>query len=180
MANHDPAMISLTTREGRTRIEFQWRGDRYIHRIMKDQMEMAHSVEGDAYEVWPPSPPLQQLSLESIDNSPTVLGVGSAGRSHWSLSVERTSSNGHGECFRFDVAVRSRATPENIGSTYLISPSIEFRPGEGTVISRREINGGNTGSSWEHEVTIRPDHDVDPTVDVPTTYRWSYQVNVKG
>lgn len=185
MANHDPRTVSLATRDGRTRIEFQWRDDRYVHRIMTDQIEIARSVEGDASEIWPPSPPLQQLSLESIDNSPTILGVGSAGRSHWSLSVERTSSDQHGECFRFDLALRSRATPKYIGSTYLTSPSIQFQAGEGTEIKQVEIeqveiNRGNTGSCQDRSITIHPDHDLENTADVPTTYRWSYLVIVAG
>lgn len=46
-----------------------------------------NSVEGDSNEDWPPSPPIQEIEPHCRDmKANAVLGVGRAGKSHWSAS----------------------------------------------------------------------------------------------
>ena len=83
MTKMDQRVFTIATVDGRLRVEFQRHEDRFAHRILLDQVEVARSVEGDASEPWPDSPPLQQLSLEDIKGTETILAVGGGGRSHW-------------------------------------------------------------------------------------------------
>ncbi len=47
---------------------------------------MLASLEGDSQQVWPPSPPLQDLDRHEFPDGAAVLAVGMAGTSHWSAS----------------------------------------------------------------------------------------------
>jgi hypothetical protein len=105
---------------GGLRIVFHRRGDRYGHTIeaIADGRVRAvlKSIEGDAAEPWPASPPFQQLHFEERPGGKRVaLLVGMAGTSHWSASVEFDPLEGVAV---FDVACRMRAKPEWLGSQY--------------------------------------------------------------
>ncbi len=71
-------------------VRCDWAVDRYQHQIgwVIDGIEHAalESREGTPDDQWPPSPPLQQLSMQMIEGNPALLGVGMAGSSHWSAS----------------------------------------------------------------------------------------------
>ncbi|QDT07900.1 hypothetical protein K227x_63290 [Rubripirellula lacrimiformis] len=112
---NQPARIRLDVPGGRIRVEFRWEGDRFVHRIWVDDIESCHSIDGDADTDWPPSPPIQQLSLEDINGAPVILGVGAAGRGHWSISVE---SEADGNALKFDLACRYRDEANSLGSAY--------------------------------------------------------------
>ena len=74
------------------------------------------SVEGTPNQNWPPSPPLQELHLESRpDGKQLALLVGMAGNSHWSMSVEFDPAAGKA---LFDVACRVKREPGKLASTY--------------------------------------------------------------
>ena len=76
-----------------------------------------YALEGDGQQDWPPSPPLQQLSIEDLGGEqPAGLAVGMAGKSHWSLSAEFKQ----GELV-FDVACRLRGLDATLGSSYQIA-----------------------------------------------------------
>ena len=63
------------------------------------------SVEGDAGDACPPSPPLQQFAVAELDGGrEAVLLLGMAGRNHWSVSAESRPSE---RLIRFDVACRA-------------------------------------------------------------------------
>ncbi len=47
---------------------------------------MLASLEGDSQQIWPPSPPLQDLDRHELPDGAAVLAVGMAGTSHWSAS----------------------------------------------------------------------------------------------
>lgn len=119
-----PAAISaIETRDERgrgLRVEFLRERDRYGHRVsvVSDGREatLLVSQEGSDEDHWPPSPPLQQLSIEEREAGRHVaLLLGMAGKSHWSLSVEPGSQP---LSFVFDVACRLRDNPGYLGSTY--------------------------------------------------------------
>ncbi len=102
------------------RATFFWRVDRYAHRI--DRIEggiatpLLESVEGSNLDRWPPSPPLQQLTVEPLsEGRPVALLVGMAGASHWSLCAEREPD---ATALVFDVACRVKEADARLGSAY--------------------------------------------------------------
>jgi hypothetical protein len=103
------------------RVDFIWRGDRYGHVIsLIDVAGQPHplleSIEGAPTDAWPPSPPLQSLSIETLTGGRrAALLVGSAGRSHWSASIEPSTDDA---ALHFDIACRHAATPHCLGSRY--------------------------------------------------------------
>lgn len=96
------------------------------------------AVLGGDQEDWPASPPVQEISRERIGDRDCLLGVGRAGKSHWSISVEtlppRESTDAavarasdpaaaegpfpRGSGLRFDIACRCTEAPGWLGSTY--------------------------------------------------------------
>lgn len=110
----------------RLRVRFVRQGDRFGHVIDAWHegafQSVLESVEGAAHDLWPPSPPWQELHLETRSGAGRVaLLVGRAGRSHWSLSVHLEPESGAILC---DAACRTSAVPRWLGSTYhmLCSP----------------------------------------------------------
>lgn len=103
------------------RVVFVRSGDRIAHRVeVHDAANRVwrtalESVEGSPDDLWPPSPPFQQLHVERRPTGPIVFLIGMAGRSHWSAAVEATADRGS---IRFDVAARIQACPERLGSGY--------------------------------------------------------------
>lgn len=98
-------------------ILFEWCGDRWSHAIFFRGVDAAawRSVEGpdeaagDA--AWPASPVLVELS--PVPSATAVVGVGRAGRSHYSVSFTAKGPRLLVEC-----ACRIHEPPGWIGSTY--------------------------------------------------------------
>ena len=88
MAEAKPQSLTLETSNGRLRVAFHWQRDRFVQQLFVDSVEAGNSIEGDAQFAWPSSPPLQQLSLEEINGSKVILGVGAAGQGHWSTKMK--------------------------------------------------------------------------------------------
>jgi hypothetical protein len=80
---HDPVELG----SGKWTVRFIWDQDRFRHEVYADGQLIAASIEGTSNDPWPASPPLQSLSLENIGSQMAILGVGAAGRGHWSISV---------------------------------------------------------------------------------------------
>lgn len=72
-------------------VEFGNAADRWSNRwilINGDvETEIMTSVEGTPEQDWPSSPPLQDISAHELPTGNAILGVGMAGKSHWSASV---------------------------------------------------------------------------------------------
>ncbi len=105
-------------------VRFSWREDRHCHTISllvgDREVPVFESIEGSSHDRWPPSPPLQQLSVEELRPKTNVaLLVGMAGKSHWSISVEPASGRA---AIAFDVACKSREEVEQLGTGYLVLP----------------------------------------------------------
>jgi len=158
MADPRPPSVSLATHDGRLRVDFRWERDRFVHQIFVDQQEAGRSLEGGTDDPWPLSPPIQQLSLEEIQGSNVILGVGAAGRSHWSMSVELDREGDVG-WIKFDLACRSNDQPRFLGSTYQISESIALTPADANLV----VDG--------QTVTIRS------VTQEASTHRWTYRVD---
>jgi hypothetical protein len=113
---HSP--ITLTT--GPVEITFSWSGDRWSHRVAIRGAGTWESVEGprptDGDPRWPASPVLVELSWVETAHGPAILGVGLAGRSHFSASIGH-DPDAPGRV-RFDIACRINEPAVWLGSTY--------------------------------------------------------------
>lgn len=137
-------------------VHFHWTDDRFDHSIFFRDTEVA-SRRGAGEDAWPDSPPIQQLSIESIEGRNVALGVGCAGTSHWSLSVEPTPNG-----FRFDWACRTKETPDRLGTAYTSHAEIRFDAQADSKVSQ--------SSNTTH---VRPDQPLDGA----GTFRWQYEVS---
>ncbi len=111
-----PAPLLLAI--GPVTIAFVWSGDRWSHRVTVGA-ETWHSVEGPrdgGCERWPASPVLVELSRLDTPGGPAILGVGRAGRSHFSASIGPDPAAA--DRVRFEIACRFHEPPLWLGSTY--------------------------------------------------------------
>ncbi|WP_372895980.1 hypothetical protein [Stieleria sp.] len=154
--------LSLQHPQGLGTVHFVWTHDRFDHTIDFDGRQIA-CRNGTGEQAWPESPPIQQLSIESIDGRDVALGVGCAGTSHWSLSVEPTPDG-----FRFDWACRAKETPEQLGTTYHDSAAIQIEPAAASNVTADTAT--DTAST-----RIRPDG----VFSGGGTYRWCYAVRLR-
>ena len=157
-----PQSIWLTSKCNHKSVEFFWQEDRYMHRIVVNEQAIASSLFGDGDESWPPTPPIQQLSCEEINGNQVLFGVGAAGKSHWSLSVEQETHDS-GFKLKFHYACRSKEQPDWIGSTYLIGDRIEVQPIAGSKLESSdeslriapvEISESVETVEWAYWITI--------------------------
>lgn len=133
---NQPETLRLSL-EDSWQIEFPWQTDRYSHRIgwhgIPSQVEssagwLAKSIELSDNPDWPLSPPLQQLSIETDHHDgPVALGVGMAGRCHWSASFQLKKSTGS---FAAELAARLSEPPTRLGSCleWLGETELEVQP----------------------------------------------------
>ena len=115
--------VQLAT--GPTAAVFTWNGDRWTHRITTGEATTWTSLDGPCPPAndprWPASPVLVELSRVSVPRGDAaggeaIVGVGLAGRSHFSASI---SSDPHDAgVIRFEIACRLHEPPGWIGSTY--------------------------------------------------------------
>jgi len=185
--------IGCVTGDGRV-LEADYRSEACVfrHRVRllgRDGMTIADwdAVLLSEQEDWPASPPVQELSIERIGDRDCLLGVGRAGKSHWSISIE-TLANGTdeasspaqprtdasdssrfpaGRALRFDIACRCPEPPVWLGSTY--------RTDAGGLIHLEPL--GTTRAEWCGTRMLR----IEPTVLPPTwpgTVRWQYDLVV--
>lgn len=102
------------------RATLAWVDDRFVQYIDwvagAQSFRLMESVEGTADDAWPPSPALQQLSVENRSQKRQVaLMVGMAGQSHWSVSIENEPQE---RKLIFDVACRIAEPSSDLGTQY--------------------------------------------------------------
>jgi hypothetical protein len=152
------------------RVQFIHRGDRYCHAILAVDLTghehpLLESIEGTANDDWPPSPPLQSLSIEELaPGRRAALLLGMAGRSHWSASIEAVPGQA---ALIFDIACRTVDKRGPLGSVY------------------RVFAETNSHVAIEPELDCVANRDVKdriaivPTVALgATTTRWKYRVGL--
>lgn len=120
MADDRQQLEALDQQGNGLRVVFEKHGDRWRHTIERVQHGLGTvalaSLEGDAADDWPPSPPFQELSRETLPDGRTVLFlVGRAGTSHWSASIEAEHAP---PALVFDIACRHTQRPQQLGSAY--------------------------------------------------------------
>lgn len=142
-------------------IRFDWQGDRWAHAVRFDGAAAEqtgggwHSVEGagGGDDRWPASPVFVELNTHSVAGSVAVIGLGLAGRSHFSASVAADSSSPG--AIRFDIAARIHEIPLHLGSTY-----------ESAEPSR--------------SILVRVEPIPSPADVLPRTVEWSYRISPHG
>ena len=158
-------------------IEFVRLADRYQHVIYVEApgsgaggpVEAMTSAEGDSAEAWPPSPPLQRLSVETLaDGRRVALLVGMAGRGHWSASVETDETR---TALIFDIACRSSVRPERLLSCYQVGPGIEQVRVVAENTPPAPANVMREGE-WLAVTCPMPSHAQGPT------WRWRYRIEL--
>jgi hypothetical protein len=117
--------LTCTGNDGWTlQVDFKRVGDRFEQTVTRidrsgnpvaEWRDVHDSDSGD----WPASPPIQELSLEAIGGKNVLLGVGRAGKSHWSVSIETTEVDS-APAIHFDFACRCPESPNWLGTTYEI------------------------------------------------------------
>jgi len=104
---------------GRARISFRWEGDRWQHAVTTPAGRW-ESLEGCGVAgedpSWPRSPVFTEVSLVESAGGGAILGVGLAGRSHFSLSVSRHQRLP--DTLLFEAACRIQDLPIRLGSAY--------------------------------------------------------------
>ncbi len=156
------APVSIATPRYQLRVEFTWAVDRFSHLVIDQSGRRMSSIEGDTDQAWPPSPPIQQLSLEVIEGKPVILGVGGAGKGHWSISVTCVERDGI-DAIRFELACRCRGTIGQLASTYQQgSTALNIHPRQGTLCRALELNeyslfpaaaAEGPTQQWSYEIT---------------------------
>lgn len=97
------------------------------------------SIEGTAADEFPPSPPMQdihdhELPLSDGSTGNAVLGVGMAGRGHWSgshsieLVGKRRVVRGDLACLVKSADANATLDSSSLGSTYLVDPDWDILP----------------------------------------------------
>ena len=113
------------------RVTFARETDRWSHvveRIQADQTTtVLSSIEGTADDDWPPSPPLQELSVHDLGNVQAILGVGMAGVGHWSISctVDGPALKFELACLVKDKDQLTSLAKDQLGSRYQSSADCE-------------------------------------------------------
>ena len=111
---------AIRLRAGATEIVFLREHDRWRHVVALADGSRLESVEGPADPAadprWPASPVLTEVSLVSAAGRPAILGLGLAGRSHFSVSV--AAHPDRPDTLLFEVACRIQEPPAWLGSTY--------------------------------------------------------------
>lgn len=147
---------------GLARAVFTWQGDRWTHDLTLaagdvDQggssdggccwqsLDGPWPVHGDPR--WPASPVLVELSsVASATRSPVLVGVGMAGRSHYSASIGNDPLVA--DAVRFEIACRIHDGPGWLGSTY--------RHGQGLVRIEAAVPPGSLPRTVEWSYSIGP------------------------
>ena len=118
----------LHLRAGATAAVFAWNGDRWTHRVAfagSDASTEWLGIDGPVPAAddprWPASPVLVELSGVRVSpgeaaDGLAIVGVGLAGRSHFSASI--SSDPRDADTIRFEIACRLHERPGPLGSTY--------------------------------------------------------------
>jgi len=187
MEDRNPVSLNAMNADGiGLQVRFSWRQDRHCHTIsllVDDRpIPVFESVEGSSVEDWPPSPPLQQLSVEELrPETQVALLVGMAGKSHWSISIEPVSD---GAAFVFDVACRSSETAKQLGSGYLLLAAGLTPDGEHDAIIAVDGRTIQLRCDRDRETAAKIKDDplgtrIEPAViNSGSTTRWRYVIEV--
>lgn len=181
-----PSPYSLT-RQGDDgsilRVDFLYAGDRFEQTITRtnrdgESLTVWRDLHDSDSDDWPASPPIQELSLETIGGQQVLLGVGRAGKSHWSVSIE-TIAIDSAPAIRFDYACRCPEPPDWLGTTYRPQPASRPADAGADWASLQATCGEDAtqtgeGSGSDKRIVIRP---TGQPQKWPGTVRWRYWIH---
>ncbi|MBA3482589.1 MAG: hypothetical protein H0T51_12310 [Pirellulales bacterium] len=207
VAPPSPTLDAVDRSGGGVRVVFDWDGDRFRHAIYGVRGKRAEplfaSVESSTDKAWPISPSLQQLHVQDNAASGKLLFLtGMAGQSHWSVSVSVQTATWPSEleigdlpaqyCLAFDVAVRVKQLPEQIGSAYEPCGNAKWLDMDAFTSAHKPpfaaaISGaldGTTAPSAKLSIITPPDRPacrrftspLNFAQNLPTTIRWQYWI----
>jgi hypothetical protein len=178
-------------------VAFHRQGDRYAHTISIRDGERAMPVlasrEDNGDDLWPVSPPLQQLELDTDGEIQRALLLGMAGRSYWSVSIELGPENA---AVCFDVACRVKEEPPAtnpeamrscvLGSTYQTTANLFMQSDTAALLrvnaTRLRIVPLPTSVSDAAVLMVSGDELwLGPIVEperLPRTIRWRYRIGL--
>ena len=157
--------------------------DRWSHQILliHDGKEtvLLTSVEGSDQQTWPPSAPLQDISHHDLETGEAILGVGMAGKSHWSASV---SVEDNAAIF-FDMACLIKTENATVGSEYRVADGVDVKTDgeelrlqtEGSTITLRCHHPQNQRTKFAAEgskLAVLPDVE---TKSLTGSVRWCFR-----
>jgi len=161
-----PARKPVRLAAGAAEVVFEWRGDRWGHRVrvvspaaagfQAESVDESASAEGQR---WPASPVFTELVPAAAGSAAGVLAVGAAGRSHFSLAL--TPDPSRTDTLLFEVACRVQEPPGPLGTTYRIGRD-RAAPASRLRVEPTGPRCGETGPS------------------PPRTIRWSYAIGPAG
>ena len=144
----------------------------------------AATLEDEEPSLWPASPPIQQVGSQNLpvtttecspaSPGPVWFGLGMAGRSHWSVSIQPDETG-----VQFEWACRVVGTPAWLGITYVLPSEVGITG----------IPSGFLLESAHHRWTLQVDADttllhqpsestlqiVPRTVEVTTCWRYAWR-----
>ncbi len=166
--------------------------DRWMHQIAINSTTPAKetravlltSIEGDNETVWPPSPPVQDPSRHDLVDGGAVLGVGMAGKNHWSVSASVTGENQ----VLFDLACLVKSPGVSLASTYRCADGVTVSDIDGGVYLQHEF--GQVALQAATELATRSSVSVDidgrvliapvdlqpPADGRSVSIRWQYRI----
>ena len=113
------------------RLQFEKTGDRWSHRWQLvdangQATDVLTSVEGGAEDIFPASATMQEVSLHELPTGAAILGVGMAGKGHWSASysVETHEEQPSIKCDLACLLKQLQTDGQWLGSTYLIGDGV--------------------------------------------------------
>lgn len=106
------------------KLEFHWREDRFCHQWkFQDSDFELQSIESCSEQLWPESPPLQQIHSQSFDDGREIIfGVGMSGRGHWSASFTLVPEL---KCWIVELACKTPVVPEKLCSNYAVNQDLQ-------------------------------------------------------
>jgi hypothetical protein len=107
-------------------------GDRFDWRILWEPLSalaipLLQSVPSTKETAWPAFPPLQELAQECHSDMEVLLGVGMAGRSHWSVSID-CRQQAQQPAIVFDFACRLSGSPTFLGACWVLGNGLVALP----------------------------------------------------
>ena len=116
------------------RLKFDKSSDRWSHRwqlVDEDGQatDVLTSIEGGAEEIFPASAAMQEVSLHELPTGPAVLGVGMAGKGHWSASysVESHEDQPSIKCDLACLLKQLQSDGQWLGSTYSVGDGVKVK-----------------------------------------------------
>lgn len=108
--------LTVERDQDRISVQFYRFENRFGHQIDIDLAAGSLKLRTDdaLVDEWPPSPPLQDIHFEDRGEHQLLFGVGMAGQTHYSLSIDCDLRHE----LKFEFAARLKALPDFLGTRY--------------------------------------------------------------